>query len=110
METLNLTHAVALGLLLRLAFPILITVLLALYLRKLDERWKARAEELEAPIEKPECWKIKNCTPEARAKCKGYLSSAPCWQAFCLPKGYLRDECLECKIFRRAYVPLLAQR
>ncbi len=109
METINLYIAIALGLLLRLAVPIGLTVLLALYLRRLDQRWKASAEELEAPIEKPECWKVKNCPPEVRAGCAGYISSAPCWQAFCLPKGYLRDACLECKIFRKAYMPLLAK-
>lgn len=110
METLNLYLAIAFGFVLRLAIPILLTVLLAIYLRRLDERWKASAEELDAPIEKPECWKLKHCAPEVRAKCMGYVSQVPCWQAFRLPKGYLRDECLECKIFRRAYMPLLARK
>ncbi len=110
METLNLYIAIALGLILRLAVPILLTVLVALYLRRLDQRWKAKAEELDAPLEKPECWTVKQCTPEMRAACQGFACPGPCWQAFRLPTGYLREQCLECKVFRRAYVPLLAHK
>lgn len=110
MENINVYLAIVLGAGLRLAVPILITVLLALYLRNLDERWQAGSELAEACIEKPECWKVKGCPPEARAKCMGFQSPFPCWQAFRLPSGYLRQQCLECKVFRRAYVPVLAHR
>jgi len=110
MEPINLYLAIVLGLMARLAIPILITALVAIYLRQLDERWRAKNAELEMPIEKPECWKVKHCSPELRAKCTGYLSPLPCWQAFCQPNGYLREECLECKIFRRAYIPVLSHK
>jgi hypothetical protein len=100
--------AVLVGLALRLAVPLLITVLLAIYLRGLDERWRARAQEAEAPTEKPECWKIKGCSPEARAKCAAFASPLACWQVRRLPNGYLSEACLECRVFRRAYMPVLA--
>ena len=109
METIYSFIAIALGIALRIGIPILITVLISIYLHRLDERWQSEGEELEVPItEKPECWKIKGCLPEERAKCVGYLSPLPCWQARRLPNGYLREECLTCLVFRRASVPTLS--
>ena len=95
------------GLLLRLAIPILGTLLIIFILRKLDARWQAEAELQAIPIEKPECWKIKGCSPEKMQTCAACTSSLPCWQVHRLPNGYLRGECLSCPVFLNAPVPTL---
>ena len=108
METLNALIAIAAGFVVRLAIPILITALAVHYLRKLDDGWQAEAESLPLHIEKPECWKINECSPRARKSCPGYASPLPCWQARRLSNGYLRQECLGCEVFRKAPVPVHA--
>jgi len=106
METIISLLAVLTGLLLRLAVPLILTALLITLLRKLDARWQVEAQT-PITIEKLECWKIKDCSPEQVAQCKGASSSLPCWQASRLPNGYLREECLSCKVFTNAPIPSL---
>ncbi len=108
MEAIYSFLAVAVGIALRLGIPILITILIIFYLHRLDKRWQAEGEEIEAPVEKPECWKVKGCPSEDRPKCVGYLSPLPCWQSRRLPNGYLREQCLTCTVFHRAAVPTLS--
>ena len=108
MEMIYSYLAIALGIALRIGIPILITVLISIYLHRLDERWQAEGEEVEASVEKPECWKIIGCLPEQRAKCPGFLSALPCWQTRRMPNGYLREQCLTCLVFRRASVPTMS--
>lgn len=90
------------GVALRLVIPFLITVLAVFFLRLLDSRWQSEGNKAALPVKKPECWKINNCSPALLKTCPGYLSPFPCWQAMRLPNGYLRDKCLDCKIFRSA--------
>jgi len=97
---------VLIGLLVRLAIPILVTILLITLLRKLDARWQVEAK-MPVNIKKPECWKIKGCPPEQVTACKGAASPLPCWQAYRSPNGYLREECLTCKVFKDAPMPAL---
>ncbi|HSG44589.1 MAG TPA: hypothetical protein VLA72_15680 [Anaerolineales bacterium] len=92
------------GLLLRLAIPIAVTAVLIYGLRKLDARWQAEAQ-IPIQVEKPKCWEIKGCAPEDVKNCIAGQSPMPCWQAYRLPNGYLRDECLSCEVFRHAPVP-----
>jgi hypothetical protein len=106
METITSLLAILAGLLVRLAIPVAITAVLIILLRKLDARWQAEAQ-LPVLVEKPECWKIKGCPPEQVKNCVGASSPLPCWQAFRLPNGYLRDECLSCKVFLDAPMPAL---
>lgn len=108
METITSLLAVLTGLLVRLALPILLTAVLIYFLRKLDARWQTEAHFMEARIQKPECWKVKGCPPEQRENCVGANSPLPCWQAYRLPNGYLREECLSCKVFTEAPAPTLA--
>jgi hypothetical protein len=107
METLTSILYIVAGLLLRLAVPILGTILLVFFLRKLDERWQAEAELYPQAAEKPECWKIKGCTPQQTGNCKAYQSKLPCWQVYRLPNGYLKEECLSCRVFTEAPIPTL---
>ena len=44
MEWLPTTLAMILGILLRIAVPVLVTILFVFLLRKLDERWKAESD------------------------------------------------------------------
>jgi hypothetical protein len=107
METLVSFLYIIVGLLLRLAIPILGTILLVYFLRKLDARWQAEAElHLEA-MEKSECWKIKGLPSQQAENSEASKSKVPCWQVNRLPNGYLRDECLSCQIFTEAPAPTL---
>ena len=106
METITGLLALGLGLVLRLALPIAVTLVLIYFLRKLDARWQLEAELQPAPVQKPECWKIKDCSPEQRRECPAFSAPRPCWQVFRLPNGYLREKCMSCKVFIDAPVPL----
>jgi hypothetical protein len=107
METITSFLAILAGVLLRLAIPIVGTSFLIYFLRKLDARWQVEAELRPIPIDKPECWKIKGCLPEEIKNCAASTSSLPCWQVYRLPNGYLREECLSCKVFIDAPIPAL---
>jgi hypothetical protein len=107
METFVSFLYIFLGFFLRLAVPILGTLLLVFFLRKLDARWQAEAERQATLIDKPQCWKIKGCAPEQMQECPGGQSSLPCWQVYRLPNGYLNEECIQCKVFIEAPIPTL---
>lgn len=106
MEAVNTILALAAGLFLRLALPIGLTVFFIYILRRLDARWQQEAELLPAePLDQQKCWEIKNCPPEQIASCAAYGSDEPCWQVHRLQNGYLREECLSCKVFVQAPLP-----
>jgi hypothetical protein len=107
METMISFLYVAAALLLRLAIPILGTLLLVFFLRKLDKRWQAEAELHPQMMDKAECWKIRGCTPQQTENCAVYQSNLPCWQVNRLPNGYLHEECLSCEVFTEAPIPTL---
>jgi hypothetical protein len=90
-----------------LAIPITLTALLIIILRKLDAHWQVEADLQAMPKQKPECWKIKGCTPEQIQSCPASKSSLPCWQVYRLPNGYLNEECLSCSVFIEAPAPAL---
>ncbi len=99
--------AVLAGIALRIAIPVLITALIVQFLRSLDVRWQLEGASKPAGVEKPACWEIKACPPDCREDCPGYLSPLPCWQARRMANGYLREECLVCKVFLKAPSPSL---
>lgn len=70
------------GFFVRLVVPLLVTVLVVLALRALDQRWQAEAG--------------RNYRKE----------DLPCWQKNRLPNGYLKEECLDCDEFLSAPIPL----
>jgi hypothetical protein len=107
MDTLMSFLYIAAGFLLRLAVPIAGTILIVTVLRKLDARWQTEAEAKPLPVDKPECWKIKQCTPKQIENCTAATSPLPCWQVYRLPNGYLNEECLSCEVFIQAPVPTL---
>src|SRR5512138_1743200 len=105
METSMSFLALCFGLLLRLVFPIAITLLLAAVLRKLDARWQREAQAEYSPVQRPECWDIKGCSTKQRQSCPVFTSSLPCWQVFRFANGYLRQDCMSCKVFLDAPIP-----
>lgn len=107
METITYLLTIVTGLLLRLAVPMLGTGILIYLLRKMDGHWQAEAQLAPASIQKTECWKIKDCSPEQQKKCVAASSALPCWQMRRLSNGYLREECIACKVFVDAPAPAL---
>ena len=107
METIAISLALCIGLILRLALPIGVTSVMVSFLRKLDSRWQAEAQLQPMPLPKPECWKIKDCPLEQQSNCIARTSPLPCWQVFRSHNGHLREECLTCKVFYSAPLPSL---
>jgi hypothetical protein len=102
MNDLYSVIAVLAGIAARIALPILVTALAVHFLRRLDARWQSEAKNVPSRAEKPACWEIMGCSPARRKDCPGYVSALPCWQARRLSNGYLREECLACKVFLKA--------
>jgi hypothetical protein len=94
------------GVFVRLAVPVAVTLAAVYLLHRLDRRWQNEAGfETAVRVQKPECWKINDCPPEARSECPGFRSPEPCWQAKRLPSGYLQEACLTCKVLLDAPAP-----
>ena len=108
METLSLWFAIMVGIAARLVVPIFVTMLAVYLLRRLDARWEREAQAPTVKVEKPACWEIKGCSPEASKECIGRTSPLPCWQAQRTSNGYLREQCLACVVFVKAPAPSLA--
>ena len=107
METLTSLFAILVGLLLRLAIPIVGTIILVYLLRKLDSHWQAEAELTPITPVKVECWKIKGCSEEQRKNCVGASAPLPCWQVYRQANGYLQEKCISCKVFINAPIPAM---
>jgi hypothetical protein len=101
--------------LLRLGVPVLVTVVIAYLLHRLDARWeteaKARMVEAVQPGEKISaglkalkparpCWEQKGCKEEVRAKCPACKAlDIPCWAAKLRATGQLPAACHNCAMF-----------
>ena len=107
METFTSALTIIIGLLLRLAIPIVGTLILIYFLRKLDAHWQAEANLAPVGIEKVECWKVKGCSEEQRKQCTGATSPLPCWQVYRQPNGYLQEKCISCEVFSQSPTPAL---
>src|SRR5919197_1452291 len=107
MEIITSLLAIIVGLLLRLALPILGTSLLIYFLRKLDTCWQTEAQLTPLSAQKIECWKVKDCSLEQQKNCPALTSSLPCWQLHRLPNGYLPEKCISCEVFINAPMPSL---
>lgn len=107
METLLSIFYILAGFILRLAIPIGGTIILILFLRKLDSRWQAEAEKQALSTEKLDCWKVAGGLPEQVENRESGKSPIPCWQVYRLPNGYLNEKCMTCEVFTEAPVPAL---
>lgn len=103
---------IAIGFVLRIGIPIGVTVLTVYFLHRLDRAWQADAERLRAELEVTDqlgmilpCWDIKSCNLQTREGCPAYQNrDRPCWQLFRDARGHLKEQCLECQLFRDATV------
>ena len=109
MEWLPTTLAIFLGILIRVAVPLIVTFLFVFFLKRLDERWK-RESDLDGQLVKAGnvgCWDINKCPQEKRADCKAFQNpDTPCWQVFREKNGRLQERCIGCDVFRHAPVPV----
>lgn len=116
MNTFDAVGTIAGLFLLRLGLPIMATVGLAWWLKRMDNRWQAEARaqyiarhwgETDAAgrtvrVEPPAmpCWITRNCTEEQRAACAAHgQSSLPCWVVRLRREGKLPHTCLTCELF-----------
>lgn len=111
MEWLDTVAALVIGLGIRIGLPILVTILLVRWLRRLDERWQAEARDQRPPAARNiGCWEVNNCAAEQRAGCSAFANpEKPCWQVFRSSDGRMQQRCLGCKIFKEAPVPVSIQ-
>jgi hypothetical protein len=112
LEWMDLIIALAVGVVLRFGVPLGLTGLLIWWLRRLDIRWQAEAQEMRrvqlehAVAAQPPCWETRNCPAELRAVCPVYgRQDVPCWQMKRTLAGRLPEACLDCDVFRNAPVP-----
>ena len=91
-------------LLVRLGLPLLITLVIAYWLARLDARWQAHAPVAHLAPAGPPCWERKDCAPAKRAHCPAYRQQGgvPCWQAHRYETGRLPERCFTCDIFLNA--------
>ena len=106
------TLAFVVGVLIRFAIPIGLTLVAIWFFRRLDQRWKAEAEELTrmqmamAMAKRTPCWEQKQCSPEKLESCPVYAQKElPCWQVLRDKNGNLKPGCLDCGVFRNAPLP-----
>jgi hypothetical protein len=108
---MNEFYIVLAGVLLRIAIPLLVLLGLAIFLGRMDARWKResqrQAKELVVnPDETPVCWVVKGCSPEQRAACPAGNSDEPCWQVFRHENGDFDPICLNCDVFLTSVAPV----
>jgi len=113
METTSSALSVLIVIFLRFVVPILFTVLIVFFLRRLDARWQeeARFQMTNSPKLIPEnpCWEVNNCSPEKKYQCKAFINpDVPCWQQYRSTNGLLRESCLSCSVYRNAPAPVTA--
>ena len=105
MTTTSAAMAVLIGLAVRIAIPILVTVLAVLLLARLDRQWQNEAGSGSPNVAKPECWRTQHCSAAKREDCPGYNSAYACWQVFRRSNGYLDQKCLGCPVLVTAPAP-----
>ena len=99
--------AIAIGLLIRIGIPILLTVVIVAFLKWLDKRWQVEAQaeaakrdaRLALPMaERPHCWELHNCPPALRDNCPAFANpETPCWELF-RSNGRIKQACRSCKV------------
>lgn len=106
MDTFNTIFVILTGVLLRLIVPLALTALVVFMLHKLDARWQAEAELEKGILVKDEmpCCKEPGVSIE-QITLRLALGERPCWQTHRLVNGHLREDCLDCAVFRDTPMP-----
>lgn len=103
MDKFLATVYMVLGILLRIGIPFAITFILAIFLRRLDTKWRLEALQAQPGeavlydlwLDNP-CWLEKDCAQEQREQCPAYLQNEKsCWAVF-QENGNLQAKCLNC--------------
>ena len=112
---LNAVAALLVGILVRFGLPIIVTALIVWGLKRLDSRWQVEISERRTrsmegvAIQEIKCWELRACAEEERGDCIAFQNPAiPCWQHFRNGNGELREDCLECEIFRITPITIAA--
>ncbi|TAK11034.1 MAG: hypothetical protein EPO32_13460 [Anaerolineae bacterium] len=112
MNEIYVTVYLIIGLLLRLGLPLAVTLVAAMYLRRLDARWRAEALQqrmiplaVQAAASRP-CWETKGCGTKKKNCPAGNNPSAPCWE-YKRIYGLLAPACKDCEV-RLAVLALAA--
>ena len=114
METWQGLLGAILWFLLRFGIPIALTALIVWWFKRMDSQWQRQTIERRAsmgaesltPIIR--CWLLNDCPEEKCQNCVAYQEqSIPCWQHFRSENGTLKEECLGCRVFRDAPVPII---
>jgi hypothetical protein len=106
---MNTVLTFIIGLLLRIGIPVAVTAMIFSLLRRLDERWQKEALVIPVISSQRPCWEIKGCSYGKRKNCPASSqSNVPCWQVFRTKNGLLREDCLECDVFRLAPAPVIS--
>ena len=112
LEWIDVFTTIALGLFMRFGIPLFLTGVLVWWLRRLDLRWQAEAEEArriqlkEIMAHRTPCWEMRKCSPELRASCPAYQrNDLPCWQVWRETTGRLPERCIDCIVFKNAPLP-----
>ncbi len=92
---------VAYMLILRVGVPILITLMIGAWLRKLLEEREAREQKRpDALAAGQHCWEIKQCPEAEQARCAAKQHpDLPCWLALQLNGAGLKPGCYACPIY-----------
>jgi len=113
-DVLEAIGVTLIGLVVRFGIPIVLTILIVMWLRRLDARWQLEANRTRpraavAAMPQVRCWEQRGCPPERRASCPAYARpDVACWQVFRGADGRLHEACLNCDVFRKAPVPAYA--
>lgn len=111
MEDFSSLFMIVLGIGLRLGIPLLITIVIVVFLKRLDHHWQAEAKHLAVPtaesaVENPGCWDIKGCSAAMMKECAAYAQpDIPCWQVFKVGEGKIQEKCLDCEVFTHTPEP-----
>lgn len=97
---------------LRVGVPILITLMIGAWLKRLLE--ERDAKELPQPTAstsdgQQHCWDVKHCPETERVKCvASQRPDLPCWLAVQVSGGGLKEMCYACPVFT-AHAPAVAK-
>jgi hypothetical protein len=104
MDKFLATVYMVLGILLRIGIPFAVTFVLAVFLRRLDTKWRVEALQAqpgEAVLfdlwSSNPCWAEKDCSEEQREQCPAYhQNEKSCWAVF-QENGNLQAKCQNCE-------------
>lgn len=120
MDTFYETSVIVLMFIVRLGVPLLVTIAIVAWLRRLDARWQAEAMQERSSISvapiatviksaPSPCWIVRSCPEEKRNRCTAYAQpEVACWSARKQADGRLPSLCLTCILFKPAQSPAIA--